>query len=467
MDIFISYRRDTGGSLAALINDKLTQKGVETFFDRENIHNVDFWQKIQSGIDRSPNFLMILSPGYFVKRKNDVDYVRKEIIYAIQKHKNILAIASKDYNCNEIEWEKQEKEIQFLKKFDYKIYPLEGNQEVVDAFLSSYIINEMKDYDGTKFSLTPKILNNSWYSNHEMNDSDSLWIKTDHIVCKTLDWEILERAITQEGLFENKNELNLLCYKAYDIPTYRKKYDLNPKSSKSGVIKNIYGVTYRKFLEEADTVFGEKHFIADEFETENYVSMIEKILIDNHIEGFDIIDLTLIIKDLVEPERTIRDLVKYLNPEGGIIYIRELDDDYLDGYPDENGYIEKLKSILELDDAAGNRHTGKKIYTFLKRAGAESVYISDKVISTANHNSQFQNKIFETYFSYLLPELKALSEDSEENRRRPKFEKYQKNYEWLKNNYYKIESMFCSSEFYFRAGYVAGYGVFKRDPELE
>lgn len=47
MDLFISYRRDTGGDLAALINEKFNQKGVETFFDRNNIHNVDFWKKFK------------------------------------------------------------------------------------------------------------------------------------------------------------------------------------------------------------------------------------------------------------------------------------------------------------------------------------------------------------------------------------------------------------------------------------
>ena len=126
-----------------------------------------------------------------------------------------------------------------------------------------------------------------------------------------------------------------------------------------------------------------------------------------------------------------------------------------------------MKSILDLDEGAGNRHTGKKIYTFLKRAGAEKVYIADKIISTANHKSQFQQKIFETYFSYLRPELRALAFNSDENKNNPKYEKYVEAYEWLEENYSDIESTFCSQDFYFRAGYVAGYGVFKQDPDLE
>lgn len=470
MDLFISYRRNTGGSLAALINEKFIQKGVNTFFDRENIHNEDFWEKIKKGIDQSPNFLMILTPGYFICRENEEDYVRKEILYAIQNNKKLLAISSSDYNPNEIDWNLQIEEIRNLKTFDYKPWPKDGNDEIISVFLNSYIRN-MKSHTGGRFSLKKEVVNNSWYSSHEMDDEDYLWIKTDHIVCRSLDWDMLEKAIMSEGLFPDRDDLNLLCYKAYDIDTYRKKYNLRPRGNGEQPlnkrIKNVYGVTYRGLIEEANATFGEGHFVSDEFDTENYVHVIEELLIKNQLNGFDIIDLTLIIKDLPEPEKMVRELTKYLNPEGGIIYIRELDDDYIDAYPDDKNLVKKLKEILELDDGAGNRHTGKKIYTFLMRAGAEKVYMADKIITTANHKPGFRLKMFQNYFSYLKPELRALSEDTEENKSNPNYDKYRNAYSWLNDNYDDIESMFCSLDFYFRAGYVVGYGVFRTDPELD
>ncbi len=91
---------------------------------------MDFWKKIQRGIDQSPNFLMILSPGYFLHRENEEDYVRKEMLYALEKGKNILAIATRDYDPNEIVWEHEIEEIRNLKTFDYKVYPTDGNQEI-------------------------------------------------------------------------------------------------------------------------------------------------------------------------------------------------------------------------------------------------------------------------------------------------------------------------------------------------
>ena len=52
------------------------------------------------------------------------------MLYALEKGKNILAIATRDYDPNEIVWEHEIEEIRNLKTFDYKVYPTDGNQEI-------------------------------------------------------------------------------------------------------------------------------------------------------------------------------------------------------------------------------------------------------------------------------------------------------------------------------------------------
>ena len=468
MDVFISYRRDTGSNLAALIETRLNKLGVDCFFDASNIHNEDFIEKIERNIDNAPNFIMILTPGYFMERKGEEDYVRKEILYALEKGKNILAIAGENYNHDEVDWDHEAEKIKQFKTFNFYTFR-NAEEKVMEAFFAT-LLDNMKNQNGGKFSLKKQVVNNSWYSTHEMVDEDFLWIKSDHTVCRSLDWKILEQAITKEHLFDERENLNLLVYKAYDISTYQSKYRLRPRKNGEKLlpvkIRDVYGVTYRGLLQEANETFGEGHFIADEFEGEEYIEQIEELMRKNNLNGFDMIDLTLILKDLTEPEKTLRRLSHLLNPEGGIIYIRELDDDYVDAYPDEKGMIKKLKEFLILDDGAGKRHTGKKIYTFLKRAGADKVYISDEIISTANHKAGYQHAMCDNYFSYLIPELRALAEDTEENRRNSNYQKYVDAYNWLLEYYDDVESLFCSPEFYFRAGYVAGYGVFVKDEEL-
>ena len=467
MDVFISYRRNTGASLCGIVRELLKKKKIDVFFDKDNIRSEQFPERIKKGIDSSPNFLMILTPGYFVKREG-IDRVREEILYAVEKKKKFILVYSEEYDNDEVDWENEQDEIKQFENFNRIKYESMSSRET--EFFVEKIIKDMVGHDGLPYVLNKKAQNNSYYTVHSMDEADFLWIRADHTVCKHLDWSILEKAITTESIFENRDNLNLLVYKAYDIETYAKKYALNPKTAGDRSVgidpEQIYGVTYRGLIEEANEVFGEGHFIPDEFDTENYIEAVKMLMKRNNIQGFDIIDLTLILKDVLEPEKTLRELSKLLNPQGGIIYIRELDDDYVDAYPDEKKLIPKLKELLELDEGAGNRHLGKKIYTYLIRSGADKVYISDEILSTANHKTNFQLAISYNYFSYLLPELKTLSEDTEENRNNPNFEKYVDGYRWLRSNYDDVESMFCSPEFYFRAGYIAGYGVFMPDEEL-
>ncbi|MCR5412287.1 MAG: toll/interleukin-1 receptor domain-containing protein, partial [Patescibacteria group bacterium] len=89
MDVFISYRRKTGSSLCSVVRELLKKNGIDVFFDKDNIGNEKFPEKIKKCIEDAPNFLMILTPGYFVKR-NGIDRVREEIQYAINMKKNFI-----------------------------------------------------------------------------------------------------------------------------------------------------------------------------------------------------------------------------------------------------------------------------------------------------------------------------------------------------------------------------------------
>lgn len=352
MDVFISYRRDTGSEKADLIREKLSKRRIECFLDKHHIRNEDFLDKIKQDIDRAPNFLMVLTPGYFVKRETAEDYVREELLYAKSQNKNIIGISFPLYDHGEVDWD-NDPEIAEFKRFNYIEY--NNSNEEVEKGCINQIIKLMRNEKGQHFSTKKKIVSNSWYAEHAMNDDDMLWIVSDHDVCKRMDWRILDRAL-QETVFEGKDNLSLFVYKAYDIDTYHKKYELEPGREHLKKIDRVYGVTYDSMLAHANDSFGEDHFISDNFSVENYPEKMRELLERHHLSGFDIIDLTLVIKDYAHPEKRVREMANFLNPEGGIIYIRELDDDYIDAYPDEKGLFRKMLEYLELDDGAGNRH---------------------------------------------------------------------------------------------------------------
>ncbi len=460
-DIFISYRHETGSSDAGLIHALLNNKGISAFLDNKVIRNENFFNSIKRHIDASPNYLMILTPGYLVRRAEE-DWVRREIEYALSKKKNIIGLSFDKYDHNEVDWDKEDpyfsEHLRFFNYFEFvRSYPEASLEKVIDR---------MVDASGNKYSLEKKLINNPWYSDHALTNEDKLWIEADHDICKNLDWEVLDRALG-EKIFGDRKDLSLFVYKAYDIDTYDDKYSLGERRTNSRRVSDVYGLTYEFLTEYANTRFGDGHFAPDvyptlktEVERKAYFQRtVKSMLKKSNLPGFDIIDLTLIIKDRSNPERVVQELTQYLNPEGGIIYIRELDDDLVYGYPDENNLIKKMVNLLHLDYGAGNRHTGMKVYTYLREAGAKKIYMSDKIISTANLKLPQRQRIVDAYFSYLKPEMRILVKENPDN------DDYKEGYDWLCQHYGEVEDLFASKSFYFRTGHVLGYGVFENDDE--
>ena len=68
-DIFISYGRADSISFARKLNEKLIEKGLNVWFDKENIEDTVKWQKaINHGIETSHNFIFIVAIAFFLIR---------------------------------------------------------------------------------------------------------------------------------------------------------------------------------------------------------------------------------------------------------------------------------------------------------------------------------------------------------------------------------------------------------------
>ena len=97
-DIFISYRRDGGHEMARLIYEHLSFKGLNCFFDLEELGAGEFNIKLLKNIEESRNFVLILSPGALDRCRNENDWVRAEIEHAIENEKNIVPLMMKGFD---------------------------------------------------------------------------------------------------------------------------------------------------------------------------------------------------------------------------------------------------------------------------------------------------------------------------------------------------------------------------------
>ena len=96
-DLFISYRRDGGEVTARILRDSLTELGYRVFFDVESLRSGAFNTKLYSVIDECNDFILVLSPNALDRCKNQDDWVRREIEYALEKKKNVVPILLRNF----------------------------------------------------------------------------------------------------------------------------------------------------------------------------------------------------------------------------------------------------------------------------------------------------------------------------------------------------------------------------------
>lgn len=97
-DVFISYRRTGGFESANLIAEKLKGMGYSVFFDVESLRSGKFNDQLYRVIEQCKDFIVVL-PIQGLDRcsnedgsPNQEDWIRKEVVYAMQTHKNIIPV---------------------------------------------------------------------------------------------------------------------------------------------------------------------------------------------------------------------------------------------------------------------------------------------------------------------------------------------------------------------------------------
>lgn len=91
-DIFISYRRAGGAQYARILQLMLSQRGFKVFLDYDELKDGVFGKRIKAAIQEAPIFILVLSKDSLDRCKNEDDWVREEILYALQGGKKIIPV---------------------------------------------------------------------------------------------------------------------------------------------------------------------------------------------------------------------------------------------------------------------------------------------------------------------------------------------------------------------------------------
>jgi hypothetical protein len=91
-DIFISYRSEDGAQYARILQMQLEKTGYRVFLDYEELKRDRFGDDIARAIESAPIFLMVLTPLYLERCKEDGNWIKREIDLAIEGKKHFVPI---------------------------------------------------------------------------------------------------------------------------------------------------------------------------------------------------------------------------------------------------------------------------------------------------------------------------------------------------------------------------------------
>ena len=433
-DIFISYRREGGYDMARILYDRFKLMGLHPFLDLKELGAGHFDENLFRNIEGSSNFLLILPQNALDRCFNEKDWLKLEIEHAIKYNKNIIPVFAENFK-----WpEELPASLKDLRRYNGVTW----SQEYNDAAFSS-IVNKLKN------------------------------VKINEPTVETVKRENGERTENTYFYFEDEKEKRRLriqqnLMKRFDCDTYKKVLDsydelyvldigsnngdfIMDRIGKSEKVKLLVGLEYdAESVKTANEKYGENGRIAffeQNVEDVDLGDRLSAILDNMRAEQFNVINISMIILHMKTPYRLLKSLRKFL-ARGGTVVIKDIDDGFNIAYPDEGGDFERVVGICKANETSGYRHSGRQIYTLLRHAGYRDVCLEKQGLSTIGMDYDERSALFDTYFSFILEDLKIMLD------RYPNDKQIQNDYKWYLNIYEDLEERFQDDAFFFNLGFV-------------
>ena len=436
MDIFISYRRSNGIELARSINNALREREYYSFFDVDSIQEGAFPDHIFQSLDKTFNFLLLLSPRSLDRCSSPEDWVRREVARALDLKRNIIPIACQGFIFPP-ELPDDIKRIADIQAIEYNGIDFE---EMIDK-----IIFRLKAEDGKPLRIKKaQSASNTFYQQGPMDENEKKRIQADYQSCRSIEEPVFDK------LLKGKSNVILFNPAIYEINSYMSKYDRDEIASVVGLLN------HQEDVDEANNTYATRNhqinsFYRGNMEDDSFGDEMDRILSERGLIGFDFVDLSLILRDCSNPEEKLMQVVARVKP-GGIIYVRELDHAMAIPYPDEQGLFKKMISLIKRDKYSGDFEAGRKVFMWMKNADISDIHFEARQLSTVGMKRKDRRLLFETLFSYVEREYRKIYEEE------PSYE-VKIAIEWIEENYKSLQNTFISDDFFFSTGFMIFYGI--------
>ena len=433
-DVFISYRREGGFEMARLVYEHLKNVGLNPFLDLAELKSGPFNVELYHSIEESENFVLILPVNSLERCKNEGDWLRFEIEYAIERKKNIIPLMLKGF-----EWPRDLPEsIEILPSYNGVQMSAAYFDASIDKLLSMLKGVELSTNDNNVRSVSKdNRFGNTYFTIDDKKEIKRLKIQQN--LLKNFEGSVYKEAIDS---FETLRVL--------DIGSNNGAFVMDRIGS-SSKLEKLVGLEYDEgAVNEANTKYGEDNkisFYTFNVEDETLDDFIEDIMEKQDIESFNIINISMVLLHLKSPFRLLKVVRKFLS-RGGIIIIKDIDDGLNMAYPDPDGSFARIIDICNKNETSGFRHSGRQIYTLLHRAGYRNIALRKQGLSVVGMDCDERFAMFDTYFSFILEDLKIMKE------RYPNDKRIARDLEWYEKNYETFEENFQDESFYFSLGFM-------------
>ena len=143
-DAFISYRREGGFLMAQLLRELLKNRGINCYLDLEEEHSGQFDVRLVEAIDSASNFLLVLTKDALDRCVDPEDWVRREIVEAANRGKNIIPVRYPDFEWPRELNNKLPEEVRFLENEQGVILRQEYLQASIEKIVNTFMVDVKK-----------------------------------------------------------------------------------------------------------------------------------------------------------------------------------------------------------------------------------------------------------------------------------------------------------------------------------
>ena len=182
-------------------------------------------------------------------------------------------------------------------------------------------------------------------------------------------------------------------------------------------------------------------------ESTDFYSDMTGIMDELGIQGFDIINISMLLMHLKNPFKVLKSLRRLMSDKGCFIII---DPDYGLNYasPDPNGMFERLYDIYETLPTAGFTRSGRQIYSLLKKLDMKDVCLERIGYNTSHLDVSQKEDLFDACVRIVPLVIKETLDNGDST------SELEKSYEWVLDNMDNIEELFFRNDFLYSFGFM-------------